>query len=256
MATVVGVRIRSSREHRFFFYSACAMAATIVAGFSLQWLMGRSTFLAPLHVQIHAWLFMGWTGFYVFQTHLITSGARAQHRRLGWIGAVWASLLVPVGIYTTVVMVREGHVPFFFTPAYFLVMNPITVLTFAGLLWAGIAMRRRTEWHRRLIYCGMSMLLAPAFGRLLPAPLLIPWVGVWLCGVLLLFPLAGVAADWRTRGRVHPAWWVGIGTIVGAQLVIEIVGRSALGLSIAELATAGSIGGTLPLDAFPPFPAS
>src|SRR3546814_10307138 len=85
--------------------------------------MGRSTLRAPLHVHIHAWLFMGWTAFYVFQTHLITSGARAQHRRLGWIGAIWASLLVLVGIYTTVVLAREGRVPFFFTPAYFLILR-------------------------------------------------------------------------------------------------------------------------------------
>src|SRR3546814_8616556 len=85
------------------------MAATIVAGFSLQWLMGRSTLRAPLHVHIHAWLFMGWTAFYVFQAHLITSGARAQHRRLGWIGAIWASLLVLVSIYTTVVLRSEEH---------------------------------------------------------------------------------------------------------------------------------------------------
>src|SRR3546814_11806617 len=114
---------------------------------------------------------MGCTAFYVFQTHLITSGARAQHRRLGWIGAIWASLLVLVGIYTTVVLAREGRVPFFFTPAYFLILNPVTVFTFAGLLWAGIAMRRHTEWHRRLIYCGMSLLLAPGRGGLLQAPL-------------------------------------------------------------------------------------
>src|SRR3546814_6490065 len=112
MATVVNVRARGVREHRFFFVSACVMAATIVAGFSLQWLMGRSTLRAPLHVHIHAWLFMGWTVFYVFQTHLITRGARAQHRRLGWIGALWASLLVLVGIYPTVVLACEGRVPF------------------------------------------------------------------------------------------------------------------------------------------------
>src|SRR3546814_9700225 len=90
----------------------------------------------------------------------------------------------------------------------------------------------------------MSFLLAPGLGRLLPAPLLVPWVGLCLCGALLLFPLAGVIADWRTRGRVHPGWWVGIGTIVTAQFLIEIVGRSALGLAIAQTVTAGSVGGT------------
>src|SRR3546814_1945511 len=64
-ALPIYVRARGVREHRFFFVSACVMAATIVAGFSLQWLMGRSTLRAPLHVHIHAWLFMGWTAFYV-----------------------------------------------------------------------------------------------------------------------------------------------------------------------------------------------
>ncbi|MCM8731795.1 hypothetical protein ACFO8O_12570 [Hephaestia sp. GCM10023244] len=256
MATVLSASAPRTREPRFFFVSACVMAATIVAGFSLHWLMGRSTFRAPLHVHVHAVAFMGWTALYVFQTHLITSGARAQHRRLGWIAAIWASLLAPIGIYTTIIMVRAGHTPFFFTPAYFLALNPIGVLTFTGLFWAGVAMRRRTEWHRRLIYCAMTMLLAPAFGRLLPAPLMMPWVGLGICGALLLFPLAGVIADWRTRGRVHPGWWVGIGTIVAAQLLIEIIGRSALGLAFAQAVTAGSVGGALPLDAYPPFPLS
>ena len=243
-----------TREHRFFFISACVMAATIVAGFATQWLMGRSSFHAPPHVHVHALLFMGWTAFYVFQTHLITSGARAQHRRMGWIGAVWASLLAPVGIYTTVVMARAGHVPFFFTPRYFLVMNPLGVLAFTGLFWAGILLRRRTEWHRRLIDCGMALLLGPAFGRLLPLPLMIPWAGLGVFAALLLFPLAGVVADWRTRGSVHPAWWVGIGTMVTAQALIELLGRSALALAIAQAATAGSVGGAVPLDAYPPFP--
>src|SRR3546814_12380400 len=76
MATVVNVRARGVREHRFFFVSACVMAATIVAGFSLQWLMGRSTLRAPLHVHSHAWLLMGWTAFYVFPTHLSSEARR------------------------------------------------------------------------------------------------------------------------------------------------------------------------------------
>src|SRR3546814_19722073 len=80
----------------------------------------------------------------------------------------------------------------------------------------------------------MACRLARGWGRRVPALLLVPGVGLCLCGALLLFPLAGVIADWRTRGRVHPGWWVGIDTIVTAQFLIEIVGRSALGLAIAQ----------------------
>src|SRR3546814_12801338 len=107
-------------------------------------------------------------------------------------------------------------------------------------------MRRHSEGHRRLIYCGMSFLLAPGLGRLLPAPLLVPWVGLCLCGALLLFPLAGVIADWRTRGRVPPGWGVGIGPIVTAPFLIAIVGRTRLRASTAQAGPAGRIGGPVP----------
>ena len=53
------------------------------------------------------------------------------------------------GIAVTVIMARNGTVPFFFQPLQFLVFDPVAVLTFAGLTAAAVALRRRTEWHRR-----------------------------------------------------------------------------------------------------------
>ena len=76
-------------DERFFKRSAILMTAVIIAGFSLQLAMGRSTFASPLRVHAHAILFMGWVGIYLLQNIFIASGRMALHRRLGWIAAVW-----------------------------------------------------------------------------------------------------------------------------------------------------------------------
>ena len=91
--------------------------------------------------------------------------------------------------------------PFFFQPVHFLIFDPVAVLTFAVLTAAAVLLRRRTEWHRRLHFCGMTILLAPAFGRLLPLPLMQPWAWEATYAVVLLFPLAGVWADIRRSGQ-------------------------------------------------------
>jgi hypothetical protein len=162
--------------------------------------------------------------------------------------------MVVMGTYVTVEAVRTLHAPFFFQPAYFIIMNPLSLFVFAGLATAAIILRRRTLWHRRLMFCGMSILLGPAVGRIIPSPLLMPFVGEAVFAVILLFPLAGILHDRRTRQRVHPAWLWGVGTIVAMQLAINAVTFSPLGPAIYRAVTDGSPGATLAPLAFPPPP--
>jgi hypothetical protein len=254
MATMAGVRPALQRDARFFLISAVMMALVLVAGFSVQLAMGRSTFDSPISLHIHALLFFGWTVFYVLQNALVATGSTATHRRLGWLAALWVPAMIVMGIYVTVAMVQRGAVPFIFQPLYFLVMNPLTILTFAGLTASAIVMRRQTQWHRRLMFCGMAVLTGPGFGRLLPMPFLIPW-GAWaVFAAVMLFPIAGVVRDLRSGGRVHPAWWWGIGAIVGAQLTMDLIANSAAGLALYQWVTEGTAGaGVAPL-AYPPSP--
>ena len=56
-------------------------------------------------------------------------------------------------------------------------------------------MRRRTDWHRRLHYCGTALLMGPAFGRLLPMPLLAPWAFEATFIAVMIFPIIGVIAE-------------------------------------------------------------
>ena len=246
--------VSSANDDRFFVRGAVLMAIIIVAGFSTQYLMGRSTFTAPPLVHAHAFIFMGWVAIYLTQNLLIGSGRLDIHRKLGWIALGWIFPMVLLGCLVTLAMVRRGQVPFFFRPLQFFVFDPLMVLTFAGLTIAAVVMRRQTTWHRRLHFCGMSLLLGPAFGRLLPMPLLQPWAFEAVFVTALLFPLAGVLADLRRSGAVHPAWKYGIGAMFGFLVLTEAITYSPVGTALYRVATAGSPGASVDPLAFAPPP--
>jgi hypothetical protein len=240
-------------DERFFLRAAIVMTITIVSAFALQYLMGRSTFGSPVRVHIHDFFFMGWVAIYLMQNIFVATGRMALHRRLGWVAAFWIVPMVVMGCVVTVAMVRNGHVPFFFRPLQFLVFDPVAVFTFAGQTIAAVKMRRRTEWHRRLHYCAMSMLLTPAFGRLFPLPLFQPWA--WEAAFVpgLLFVATGMWSDARRSGRIHPAWNWGAATILASFVFVEAITYSPAGTAIYERVVAGSPGAAIaPLEFSPP----
>lgn len=245
--------LRSVGDERFFLRSAIIMAAIIVAGFSFQLAMGRSTFASPVRVHAHAILFMGWVAIYLAQNILVANGRIGLHRRLGWLAAVWMVPMVVSGFFVTAIMVRNGTTPFFFQPLQFLIFDPVTVTGFAGLTIAAILLRRRTEWHRRLHFCGMALLIAPAFGRLLPMPLLQPWAWEATFAACLLFPIAGAWSDVRRRGVVHPAWHWGIAAMIAVFVLTQAITYSPVGTAIYAAVTEGSPGAAIaPLEFAPP----
>jgi hypothetical protein len=97
----------------------------------------------------------------------------------------------------------------------------------------------------------MSLLLGPAFGRLLPMPLLIPWAWEVTLAVCAVFPLAGMAFDVRRTGRAHPAWLAGLAVMAGVLVVTEAVTYSPAGDALYRAVTAGTPGAATPPLAFP-----
>jgi hypothetical protein len=73
--------------------------------------------------------------------------------------------------------------------------------------------------------------------------------------VCLLFPITGMIADIRRRGRIHPAWHWGIATMVGALVVTEAITYSPLGTSLYALVTSGTPGASVDPLAFSAPPA-
>lgn len=252
MATIVQAVPRTHREDTGFFrVMAFVMAAVIVAGFSLNIVAGRSSFAVPAIVHLHAFVFFGWVALYLTQNLLIGRGSLALHRRLGWVAVLWVPLMVALGTLMTVLSVQHGA-PFFFDVREFLFSNPAQLLLFAGLVAAALVLRRRTAWHRRLMFCAMAILTGPGFGRLLPMPLLAPYAWWAALVAVTLLPVIGMIADRRRTGRVHPAWLWGIGLFVGVQLAADAVAFSPVGTAVARSVTAGTAGAHRPLT--PTFP--
>lgn len=256
MATLAAPHLKPALrgDDGFFLYTSIAMALTIFAGFGLQLGMGRSSFASPAIVHAHAIVFMGWVVLYLAQNVFVATGSIGLHKRLGWIGAGWMVAMVVLGTAVTIRLVQAGQAPFFFTPLMFLVMDPLSVITFAGLSAAAIVYRRQTQWHRRLHYCGMSVLLGPAIGRLIPMPLLIPYAYEAVFLGVLIFPAIGIIADLHRTGRVHPAWWWGLGTIVGSTLLVEAIVHTPVGDVVYRGVTAETPGATKAPRAYPPWP--
>lgn len=250
MATLANGPLGRAADNRFFVRAALLMVFVVVTGFVVQRAAGRSSFDAPPLLHAHAVVFMGWLALYAAQAVTGATGRRAWHKRLGWIAPGWIAAMLVLGWLVTVAMVQRGHVPFFFRPVQFLIFDPMSLLTFAGLTTAAIRLRRRTDWHRRLHLCGMAMLLGPGLGRLLPMPLLVPYAWEATVVVSLLFPVAAAAADVRRSGRIHPAWHWGIGTIVASTLLIELLTYSAAGTAFYAAVTAGSPGSAVDPLAF------
>ena len=234
---------------------AFAMAAVIVAAFSMQFAMGRSTIYSPPLVHAHALTFMGWVAIFVVQATLGARGKIEQHRKLGRLAMAWLALMIVMGFAVTARMVRTGKVPFFFQPQHFMIFDPLNVLVFAGFVLFAVSMRKRTDWHARLQIGATALLTGPAFGRLLPLPLLKPYAYESASAACAIFPLIGMAIDLKRTGRVHPAWLVTLGVLMAMTLLGDAIAYSPLGDSLYRTVTAGSPGAAVQGLAFPAPPA-
>lgn len=241
-----------ARDTRFFMPLVLAMALVIVAGFSFNLAMGRSSFAAPWPFHVHGAIFMAWLALAVLQVLTITGGNRALHRKLGRLAYVMIPAMVAAGSMIIVVSARTTGGPFFFAQNEFFISNLAGLLTFGGLALWSLRVRRHSGWHRRLMLVAMSILTGPGLGRLLPMPLLIPYAWPLANLFTLAFPLIGMIADWRRDGRVHPAWWWGVGIDVGVFAASMALAYSPLGYALTESVIAGTPGAARPMAAFLP----
>lgn len=253
MATLFGADrpVRGSEE-RFFFQLACAIALVIVAGFAVNLAAGRSSFAVPLIFHLHALVFFGWIALFLVQSGLVAAGNVALHRRLGWLSVVWLPAMAVLGVILTVTSLRRHGGPPFFDANEFLVGNISGLLGFGAVVATAIVLRRRTDWHRRLMISAMAMITGPGFGRLLPAPLLIPWAW-WITNLVGLgFIVAGMVRDKRHRGSVHPAWFAGMAALVGIIALGEWIAYTDWGFAVTREVLAGYPGAARPMAAYLP----
>lgn len=253
MATSFDTTVPTRRaEERFFFKLACAIALVLVAGFSIHLALGRSSFDAPPIFHLHGVVFFGWVALFLTQSGLMASGNAALHRRLGWLSALWVPLMVVLGFAITVASLRRNGGPFFFDANEFLIGNPMGILAFATLVGTALAMRKRTDWHRRLMLAAMASIAGPGFGRLLPMPLMIPWAWELSNLICASFIVAGMIRDKRHTGAIHPAWWLGLAVPLAFLAIGQMLAYSDWGIELTRQVLEGHPGAARPMHAYLP----
>lgn len=187
----------------------------------------------PLYVHLHGVIMLSWLALGIVQASLVRRDNIALHRRLGWLGVLLAGTVIALGSLVGIWAIETARVPPFFTDAYFLALTQVGVLIFGATVAAAVALRHRTEWHRRLMVGAMVLIMEPALGRLLPMPLMIPW-GEWAAMAVQLLALGFVMRhDRKALGTIHPATLTAALIVIGAHVTVELLARQPWAIATA-----------------------
>ena len=217
---------------------AVLAAAAVFTGFAptyfLKGLYGTPALSGLLHV--HGGFFTAWIVLLLVQTTLVAAQRTDLHRRLGVAGGVLAVLMTVLAYLVSIDAARRGSSIPGMSPLAFLVIPMATVVVFPSLVGAALWLRRRPDFHKRLMLLATTELLTAGIGRL---PMLAASGPLGFFGVANLFIVAMALYDVATLRRVHPATLWG-----GLFLIVSQVVRVVLTASTSWLALAGWLVGT------------
>lgn len=205
------------------------------AGFAQSyWLqLAPGSFTGSPLLHLHGLLFTAWTLFFLSQASLAASGRMQHHRAWGVFGVALATAMVCVGLATAIASMAKqtaaGHGDL--ARAFFIVPF-VSLVLFAGLVGWSVAKVKTPEVHKRLMTLATMAILQAPLARFFfmanvpggpgirtgtfPPPPVVTAIAPAL--VVMLLVLIAIAYDWRARGRPHPAYLLGGGVVVLAQL--------------------------------------
>ena len=247
-------RARTVGRTRFYFWLSLVCLAIGVGGFlPTYWLqLPAGTFTGTPLMHIHAVVFTGWLVLLVGQNWRIAQGRLDHHKAWGLVGISLATAVLVIGWLTAIVGLEERLAGGYGDKGRtFLIVPLFSVTTFFGFVVAAIANIRRPEWHKRFIFVGTAIaLMAPVarffllyfkgFGPgIRPASFPPNPVNASLpaLGIVCLVVVAGMIHDWRTRGRPHPAWTIGLSVLIVGGLLRGPVSATPAWLAFADWTT-------------------
>lgn len=190
----------------FYFAMSLLLSAIVVWGFSetVDPHLIHATPPRPLLLWIHGGAFSAWMLFYIFQSALVRTRNIKWHRSLGWFGVGLATLMVPLGFTTAVLMARFNvHILKRTGIETFLAIPFFDMIAFGLFVGLAIYWRKQPELHRRLLFIASCSLMDAAFGR---HDFIFIHNLYYLCldGVILL----GVVRDLLVDGSAHKLYRV------------------------------------------------
>jgi hypothetical protein len=207
---------RRPAKRPLYTWGALAALSVVFAGFARTFYLNGFFSQFPLTglLVFHGLVMTSWFVLFFVQVRLVASHRTDIHRRLGVYGAVLAALVLIVGTTTAIVAARAGHSPPGAPPALVFLAIPIgDMVMFAALVGSALWMRRRPEFHKRLMLLATLGILTAAIARIPIDALQSAGLPAFF-GVTDLLILACVTVDTIRHRRLHPAFGWGFGFVV------------------------------------------
>ena len=221
---------RARAERPLYTAAALVGAFVVFAGFAPTYYLNSFFGAADLTTlkHVHGVVMTAWFVLFFVQARLAATGRIAIHRRLGVAGVVLAALVVATGTTVAIAAAKAGSAPVAgISPLVFMVLPLGEMVAFALLFAAAVALRRRSDYHKRLMLLASLAILAPAFGRF-------PTDALGLSGPPVFFALtdlvvlACIAYDTAKNRRLHPAFVTGFIFIVFVQFGRLVLSQTAV----------------------------
>jgi hypothetical protein len=225
---------RSSRK--LFLSAAVLIAISVFVGFSRTYYLHR-WFHKPdlsLFLHVHAVVMSSWIVLFLIQTLLIPAGKIALHRKLGLLGMASAALVPILGASATIMAARRevlAHAPDVPIVIIVLALELTQMLMFAGFVAAGFLLRKRPDFHKRLMLLATLCMLPNAIVRIIPLQSFVIPLIIWSLSIALV-----VLIDWLVQRKLHPvlARWAAVE--VATLWLAFVVGLSAAWQHFAQRA--------------------
>ncbi len=149
-------RSRTARQFErdiFLAFFALGLMGVVLGFVPPSWTRfnGQAEYPAPLALQIHAGLFLGWTALMAAQIAFIRQGHTVFHRRLGLIGACMIPAMAISSVFAETWSERFAalHHP---GGQRFLIVPIFSLSLFLVFTTVGLLLRKNSATHKRLIF--------------------------------------------------------------------------------------------------------
>jgi hypothetical protein len=210
----------------FFVVMAALVAITVLIGFAPTFYL-RSSYNPnkelSILLHVHGFALSAWIVLFLVQTVLIVRGSPRLHRRLGWVMTGLATCIFVLMAAAIVEQLRRQ--PPEPPPPIALALGVFDIIVFSTLVSLAIYLRKRADWHKRLMLAATILLVEAAVVRMavfhgIHEPLLLMLSQV-LSAMLFFAPC--FMYDWVTRRKIHPATILGLALLMMDQIAQPIV---------------------------------
>jgi uncharacterized membrane protein YozB (DUF420 family) len=202
-------------DRYFYFFMSLAIAGIVIYGFShtINENLIHPTYPRPLVLYIHAAIFACWVVLLIVQSALIRTRNVKLHRKLGLCALALAIALPIIGIATGVAMARFNTQHGSTDAPEFLIVPFFDMVAFTIVVGLAIVWRKKSEYHRRLMFLATCGLTIAAFNRFPVSVVPVNWGYAGVDALILL----GLGRDLFVTKHIHPVYLYGLPIIMLGQ---------------------------------------